>query len=111
MLARTKLLVYKAVILPALLYGAETRTTYSRHLRALESYHQRHLRKILRVSWEERRTNISILDDATIHSITTTITKHQLRGTGHIIRMPDTRLPKQVLYSQLSMGDLEPGGQ
>ena len=99
LLARTKLLVYKAVILPALLYGAETWTTYSRHLRALESYHQRHLRKILRASWEEKRTNSSILDDANILS-NTTITKHQLQWTGHVIRMPDTRLPKQVLYSQ-----------
>ena len=64
--------------------------TYSRHLKALESYHQRHLRKILHASWQEKRTNISILDDANIHSINTTITKHQLRWTGHIIQMPDT---------------------
>ena len=84
----------------ALLYGAETWTTYSRHLRALESYHQRHLREILRATWEEKRTNICILDDANIHSINTTIrSKHQLRWTGHVIRMPDTGLPKQVIYS------------
>ena len=77
----------------------------------MESYHQRHLRKILHVSWDEKRTNISILDDANIHSITTTITKHRLRWTGHVIWVPDTRLPKQILYSQLSIGHRAPGGQ
>ncbi|KAJ8414429.1 hypothetical protein AAFF_G00052990 [Aldrovandia affinis] len=51
---KTKLLVYEAVVLPSLLYGAESWTTYSRHMKALEQYHQRCLRKILRNSWEDR---------------------------------------------------------
>ena len=59
-------------------------------------------------SWKEKRTNLSILDGANIHSITSIITKHQLRWTGHVTH---TRLPKQVLYSQLSIGHRSPGGQ
>ncbi|KAL7371989.1 hypothetical protein ABVT39_008105 [Epinephelus coioides] len=111
LLAKTKLLVYKAVILPTLIYGAKAWTTYSRHLRTLESYHQRCLQKILRVSWEDKRPNASILQEANTDSITTTISKHQLRWTGHVIQMPDTHLPKQVLYSELSTDQLAPGGQ
>lgn len=38
---KTKLLVYQAVVLPTLLSGADSRTTYSRHLKALKQYHQR----------------------------------------------------------------------
>ncbi len=106
--AQTKLLVYRAVVLPTLLYGAESWTTYSRHLRAMEQYHQRSLRKILRISWKDRRTNISILEEANMTSITTTIMQYQLRWTGHVIRMPNTRLPKQILYSQ---GSRAIGGQ
>ena len=34
--AKTKILVYKAVVLPTLLYGSEAWTTYSRHLKASE---------------------------------------------------------------------------
>ncbi|KAK0135465.1 hypothetical protein N1851_028676 [Merluccius polli] len=71
---KTKLLVYQAVVLPSLLYGAESWTTYSRHIKALEQYHQRCLRKILRTNWEDRRTNISILVEANLQSISTTIT-------------------------------------
>ncbi|KAJ8402831.1 hypothetical protein AAFF_G00361450 [Aldrovandia affinis] len=37
---KTKLLAYQAVVLPSLLYGAESWTTYSRHMQALEQYHQ-----------------------------------------------------------------------
>ncbi|KAM3595647.1 uncharacterized protein V6R79_000528 [Siganus canaliculatus] len=59
---KTKLMVYEAVILPTLLYGADSWTTYSRLLKALEKYHQRCLRKILSISWKDRCTNISILE-------------------------------------------------
>lgn len=111
LLAKTKILVYKAVMLPTLLYGSEAWTTYSWHLKALEAYHQRCLRKILRISWEDRRTNTSVLKEAGIPTITATIAQHQLRWTGHVVRMPDFRLPKQVLYSQLAEGKRAPGGQ
>ncbi len=109
--AQTKLLVNRAVILPTLLYGAESWTTYSRHLRAMEKYHQRSLRKIPRISWKDRSTNISILEEANMTSITTNIMQYQLRWMGHGIRMPSTRLPKHILYSQLMEGSQATGGQ
>ncbi len=56
----------------------------------MEQYHQRSLRKILRISWKDRHTNISILEEANMTSITTTIMQYQLRWTGHVIRMPNT---------------------
>lgn len=81
----TKLLLYKAVVLPTLLYGAESWTTYSRHLRALE---------LKWIKWEDRRTNISVREEAKMPSATTTIMQHQLRWTGHPIRMSVTHLQK-----------------
>ena len=43
----TYILVYKAVVLPALMYGSETCVTYRRHIKALEQFQQRILRAIL----------------------------------------------------------------
>ena len=35
----------------------------------------------------------------------------QLRWTGHVIRMPDERLPKKVFYGELQEGERSQGGQ
>lgn len=102
--ADTKCLVYKAVVMPTLLYGCETWTTHKRHLRCLEQYHQRCLRKILGIKWQDKRTNVSILKQTGLTSVECLIIRHQLRWTGHVVRMPDSRLPKQLLYAQLAEG-------
>ena len=107
----TKINVYKAIILPTLLYGSEAWTTYSRHLKSLEKYHQRCLRRILNIKWQDRRTNSSVLEEANVTSIESIIIKNQLRWAGHIVRMPMSRLPKKILYGELSNGKRNQGGQ
>ena len=107
----TKLKVYKAVVLPSLLYASETWTTYSRHLRSLNSFHLRCLRNIMGIRWQDRITNIEVLQRANSISIHTMIQKNQLRWAGHLVRMDDTRLPKRLFYCQLANGKRLPGGQ
>ena len=43
-------------------------------------------------------------------SIEATITQHQLRWLGHVVRMPQDRLPRRVLYGQLHHGQRLAGG-
>ncbi|XP_076053663.1 uncharacterized protein LOC143032667 [Oratosquilla oratoria] len=74
--------VYNAVVIPTLLYASETWTTYRRHLDTLEKFHQRCLRSILNISWEDRRTNVSVLKAAKATSIEAHIIKSQLRWTS-----------------------------
>ena len=45
----TKLKVYKAVVLPTLLYARETWTVYQRHAKKLNHFHLSCLRKLLKI--------------------------------------------------------------
>ena len=105
----TKLMVYKAVVLPTLTYGCETWTAYRRHIKGLEKFHQRCLRSILRITWKDRRTNISVLEESNCSSIESLLIRNQLRWSGHLVRMDDARLPKKIFYSQLSQGKRKVG--
>ena len=107
----TKVLVYKAIVITTLLYASETWTTYRRHLKTLEKFHQRCLRNIMNVSWEDRRTNVSVLEEAQLTSIEALIIRNQLRWSGHVVRMSEDRLPKQIFYSELKEGSRKRGGQ
>ena len=89
----TKLKVYKSVVLTSLLYGCESWTLYRRHLKQLENFHMRSLRSILNIRWQDKVTNIEVLDRAESISIEAMILKTQLRWVGHVIRMDDQRLP------------------
>ena len=43
---KTKLAVYRVAVLPTLLHGCETWTTYRRHIKQLDQFHLRSLRRI-----------------------------------------------------------------
>ena len=106
----TKIKVYEAICLTTLLYGAEAWTVYSHHLKKLEHFHISCLQKILGLTWRDRIPHTQILERSNCTSIEAILTKRQLRWTGHVIRMPDNRLPKQILYGQLETGLRRPGG-
>ena len=61
----------------------------------------RALRSILGMRWQDRITNLEVLDRAECTSIETLLNKAQLRWVGQIIRMDDPRMPRQLLYGEL----------
>ena len=107
----TKMKVYNAVVLPTLLYGSEAWVTYSHNLKSLEKFHDRSVRKIYGVKWQDRQTTNSVFEKASTTSIEAMVIKNQLRWSGHVVRMSDTRLPKQIMYSELKTGKRTHGGQ
>ena len=108
---KTKLKVYNAVVLPSLLYGCETWTMYSRHSKKLNSFHLRCLRKILRIKQEDRIPDTEVLERAEAESIFAILKRSQLRWAGHVYRMDDNRIPKKLLYGELTEGKRSHGGQ
>ena len=107
----TKCKVYKAIVLPALLYSAETYTLYREHIKKLEAVQQRHLRRIMRIKWSDRISNVDVLQRANMISIEALLATTQLRWTGHVLRMKEDRIPKQLLYGELERGKRRVGGQ
>ena len=98
----TKIMVYKAVIVPTLLYSSETWTPYRHHINLLNAFHMRLLRSICNISWKDKITNHEVLTKCHISGIEALLMKSQLRWAGHVVRMKDDRLPKIALYGQLA---------
>ena len=107
----TKLKVYKAVVLPTLLYACETWTVYQRHTKRLNHFHTSCIRKLLKIKWQDRIPDTEVLKRAGMQSVHTLLKLAQLRWTDHVTRMHKERLPKKILYGELEMGKHSHGGQ
>ena len=100
----TKIQVYGAVVVPTLLYGAETWVLYLKKIRLLEQFHQRCLRSILGIKWQDHVSNEEVLKRASLPSIEYILLQVQLRWAGHVTRMEDVRMPEAVFFSELQEG-------
>ena len=105
----TKIQVYKAAVVTTLLYGAESWVLYRKQVRLLERFHQRCLRAIMGIQWQDHVTNEEVLQRADITSVESMLMIRQLRWAGHVSRMDDSRMPKAVFYSELCQGKRDRG--
>ncbi|KAI8490084.1 hypothetical protein Bbelb_321540 [Branchiostoma belcheri] len=108
---KTKVAVYRAICLSILLYACETWTTYRRHIRMLEQFHTRCLQRILGLKWWHKVPHGEIRRRAHVEPLETLLLQRQLRWAGHVIRMPGNRLPRHILYGELTNGSRSVGGQ
>nr|KAG5686812.1 hypothetical protein BaRGS_032029 [Batillaria attramentaria] len=105
----TKLRVYKACILSTLLYGSESWTTYASQEKRLNTFHLRCLRRLLHIKWQDRVTNIEVLQRAGIPSLFSLLSQRRLKWLGHVRRMEPGRIPKDMLYGELREGSRPTG--
>ena len=100
----TKIIVYRACVLSAFLYGGESWTPYSRQERKLNTFHMRNMRWILGIKWSDRLTNSEVLRRAATPIVYTLLRQRRLRRLrwlGHVRRMQDGRIFKVLLYGDL----------
>ena len=100
----TKMKVYQTCVLSTLLHRSETWTLYSRQERRLNTYHLRCLRRILGTSWQDHVPKKQVLDQAGIRSVLAILSQKRLRCLGHVRRMQDGRIPKDILCGELATG-------
>ena len=92
-----KVRIYRALILPIAIYGAESWTLRQADKRQLDTFEMRCLRVILGVSLMDKIRNEEIRQR--LHLPTTIcdeVSKRRLKWFGHVVRMPPHRLPFQA---------------
>lgn len=108
---RTKLRVFTSVIIPTLLYGLERTVLLKPQVHRLESFLIRCLSIILGISIRDMKRNTTIRKLSNQQRLSSILSQRRLRFLGHLSRMGDHRLPKQLIVSALVGGQRAPGGQ
>ena len=101
---KTKIRIHEACIPSTLLYGTEIWTLYSGQEKRLNVFYLRCLRKIMGISWQDKVTNAEVLARVNLPNMTAILCKRKLRWLGHVRRMDDSRIPKQLLFGELAHG-------
>ena len=83
----TKVKIINTLVFPVVLYGSECWTVKKAERKKIDAFELWCWRRMLRISWTDKRTNKSILEEIKpSYSLETIVVKHRLSYFGHIIR-------------------------
>ena len=102
-----KVQLLKSLIWPVMMYGSEAWTLRSDEANKIDAAELWFYRRLLRVSWTDKRTNESILSELnTIRISSSAKNKRKLRYVGHTVRHNNTSLlcPKRIQNTILLRG-------
>ena len=94
----------QACVLSTLVYGGESRILHARRERKLNIFHLRCLRRILSITWKDRVPNNTVQERTEIPNMYTLLKQRRLRWLGHVVRMDDSPILKNLLYGELANG-------
>jgi len=67
------------------------------------------MREIMKLTWKDKVSNHEIYIRSGLAPMTDMLIERNLIWTGHLHRMDEKRLPRQLIYSQLSSGKRNQG--
>ena len=94
---KTKIRIYKSNVRSVLLYGAETWKCTKEIERRLRGVEGRLLRRIMKIRWTDRVSNIELAERTGISNINQEIKKRRWKYIGHVLRMEPSRHVKRAL--------------
>ena len=104
--ASLKVRLFDSLILAILLYGVEATPLRVAETRSLASFESRCLRRIMGIHWSQGVSSEELLHRAgrvdgagNILTMAKRVRQFRLRWLGHLSRMNDERLPKQIFYA------------
>ena len=107
----TKICIFRAVVVPTLLYGLQCAVLLEPHVHHLQSFIMRCLRIILHVSLWDKQCNTTLHKLAKQRRVSSILAECRLRLLGHIAHMDDNRLPKKLLVCAPAGGHRSLRGQ
>jgi len=97
----TKFKIAETMIFPILTYGSESWMVRKKDRKKIEAFELQTWRRILRTSWTDRRTNLSILEEVKPkRSLEATILRLKLRYFGHVMRTKGS-LERDIVLGQV----------
>lgn len=96
-MVHTKIQVYRAYVASTVLYGSESWTLRARQKRKLDIFHLRCLWRILSITWQDKVPNNTVLVRAGISSMYILLKQRRLRWPGHVVRMVDDRISRDLV--------------
>ena len=109
---RTKIRLFRALVLPVLLYGSETWSIGVHEQGRLNSFSTRALRRIMGYRWDNFVPNDRLLHETGIdHQVTCMIRQRQLRLFGHVARFPESDPVSRVISKKVSRDWRRPRGR
>ena len=83
---RTKLKLFKTLVVPVLLYGSETWKMNKRENKEVDVFQNKCLRQILRIHWEDHTSNEKLLENADMKPLSAEVRWRRWKMIGHILR-------------------------
>ena len=107
---KTKLSIYKSVVMNTVLYGCEAWTCTDADYALLNVFHTKKLRQLANLKMDQI-SNDKLYKLTDSYPLENVVRKYRLRWAGHVARLENTRIPKMVLFGRIERGGTRPPGR
>ena len=83
---KTKVSLFKSLVLSTLLYGCETWKLTKGEEEKLNIYETKALRRMFKIRWEQHITNKRVLEMAEVNNISEEVRRRRWKWIGHVLR-------------------------